>query len=226
MNVNNVFLEAVGVKNEQYPTSGLPEIAFAGKSNVGKSSLINGLINRKKLARTSSAPGKTQTINFYNVEEQLYLVDLPGYGYAKVARTERNRWAKVIEDFLYNRDTLCQVVLLVDGRHEPSANDVLMMDWIKSFGYTPLVIATKMDKLKRSQHQKALSVIRKKLDIKSYHILPFSAMTKAGKDEIWAMFEKIIAERIEENSEFNSRVDEDVDVEIEDIDTEDFSDDE
>ena len=156
MNVNKVFLEAVGVKHEQYPTSGLPEIAFAGRSNVGKSSLINGLINRKKLARTSSAPGKTQTINFYNVEEKLYLVDLPGFGYAKVARTERNRWAQVIEDFLYNRDTLCQVVLLVDGRHEPSANDVMMMDWIKSFGYTPMVIATKMDKLKRSQHQKAL----------------------------------------------------------------------
>jgi len=203
MNVNKVFLEAVGVKKEQYPTSGLPEIAFAGRSNVGKSSLINGLINRKKLARTSSAPGKTQTINFYNVEEELYLVDLPGFGYAKVARTERNRWALIIEDFLYNRDTLCQVVLLVDGRHEPSANDVMMMDWIKSFGYTPMVVATKMDKLKRSQHQKALSIIRKKLDIKSYHIFPFSAMTKTGKDEIWAMFEKIIEERTKENADLN-----------------------
>lgn len=193
MNVQNVFLEAVGVKASQYPTSGLPEIAFAGKSNVGKSSLINGLINRKKLARTSSAPGKTQTINFYNVEEQLYLVDLPGYGYAKVSKSERDKWAQVIEDFLYNRDTLKQVVLLVDGRHEPSANDVMMMDWIKSFGYVPYVIATKMDKLNRSQHQKAISVIRKKLDVKSYHILPFSAVTKAGKDEIWAKFEEILA---------------------------------
>ena len=218
MNVNNVFLEAVGVKKEQYPTSGLPEIALAGKSNVGKSSLINGLINRKKLARTSSAPGKTQTINFYNVEEELYLVDLPGFGYAKVARTERNRWAQVIEDFLYNRDTLCQVVLLVDGRHEPSANDVMMMDWIKSFGFTPMVIATKMDKLKRSQHKKALSVIRKKLEIKSYHIFPFSAVTKDGKDEIWAMFEKIIAERIRENADMNAEAD--IDKETIDINSE------
>jgi len=192
MNVQNVSLEAVGVKFEQYPTSGLPEIAFAGKSNVGKSSLINGLINRKKLARTSGAPGKTQTVNFYNVEEMLYLVDLPGFGYAKVSKSARQHWAGVIDDYLYKRKSLCQVVLLVDGRHEPSANDVLMMDWIKSFGFEPLVVATKMDKLKRSQHQKAISVIRKKLDIKSFNIYPFSAVTKAGKDEIWEIFEKCI----------------------------------
>lgn len=192
MNVQNVTLEAVGVREEQYPTTGLSEIAFAGKSNVGKSSLINGLINRKKLARTSSAPGKTQTINFYNVEEKAYLVDLPGYGYAKVSKTERERWGKIIEDYLYNRKTLRQVILLVDGRHEPSENDIMMLDWIRSFGFDPLVIATKMDKMKRSQQQKSLRLIRKTLDIKSYHLLPFSATTKEGKDEIWEVLDDII----------------------------------
>lgn len=193
MNVQNVTLEAVGVRFEQYPTSGLPEIAFAGKSNVGKSSLINGLINRKKLARTSSAPGKTQTINFYNVEESLYLVDLPGYGYAKVSKRERERWAKVIEDYLHKRHTLRQVILLVDGRHEPSANDIMMLDWIRSFNYEPIVIATKMDKMKRSQQQKALKLIRQTLGIKSQHLYPFSAVSKDGKDKIWEMLETIIS---------------------------------
>jgi GTP-binding protein len=192
MNVQNVYLEAVGVKFEQYPTSGLPEIAFAGKSNVGKSSLLNGLINRKKLARTSGQPGKTQTINFYNVEEKLYLVDLPGYGYARVAKSDRERWAKIIEDYLHQRETLKQVVLLVDGRHEPSNNDQMMMDWIKSFGYDPLVIATKMDKLKRSQHGKAIKTIAKTLNVKSSHILPFSAVTKDGKDQIWEALSQIL----------------------------------
>jgi len=193
MNVQNVTLEAVGVCEAQYPTSGLPEIAFAGKSNVGKSSLINGLINRKKLARTSSAPGKTQTINFYNVEESLYLVDLPGYGYAKVSKSERDRWGKIIEDYLYNRDSLRQVILLVDGRHEPSENDLMMLEWIKSFGFEPLVIATKMDKMKRSQVQKHLSAIRKKLGIKSYHLFAFSAVTKDGKDQIWEVLDDIVS---------------------------------
>ncbi len=192
MNVQNVFLEAVGVKEDQYPTSGLPEVAFAGKSNVGKSSLINGLINRKKLARTSSAPGKTQTINFYNVEDQIYLVDLPGYGYAKVSKKERERWGKIIEDYLHQRQTLRQVILLVDGRHEPSNNDIMMYDWIKTFGFEPIVIATKMDKLKRSQKQKALSTIRKKLNMKSFNLYPFSAETKEGKEEIWEVLDDII----------------------------------
>lgn len=187
MNVQNVYLEAVGVKFEQYPTSGLPEIAFAGKSNVGKSSLLNGLINRKKLARTSAQPGKTQTINFYNVEEQLYLVDLPGYGYARVSKADRERWAKVIEDYLHKRETLKQVVLLVDGRHTPSANDQMMMDWIKSFGYEPLVIATKMDKLKRSQHSKAVKTIANTLNVKPGNVLSFSAITKMEKKK-YGMF--------------------------------------
>ena len=154
MIVNNALLAAVGVKEEQYPKTGLPEIAMAGKSNVGKSSLINTLLRRKALARTSSQPGKTQTINFYQVENLFYFVDLPGYGYAKVYKTERERWAKMIDDYLHTRQTLLQVILLVDGRHEPSANDVQMLEWIRSFGYAPTVIATKMDKMANSSRPK------------------------------------------------------------------------
>lgn len=186
MNVNNVTLEAVTARKEQYPTKGFPEIAFVGKSNVGKSSLINGLINRKKLARTSQNPGKTQTINFYNVEEKLYFVDLPGYGYAKISKAERERWGKMIEDYLHQREYLKLVVLLVDIRHEPSNNDQLMADWIIQMGYKPLIIATKADKIKRSQLNKHVAIIRKALQLeKDIKIVPFSAMTKQGKEHIW-----------------------------------------
>lgn len=203
MNVQNVFLEAVGVKEEQYPVSELPEIAFAGKSNVGKSSLINGLINRKALARTSSQPGKTQTINFYNVEEEVYFVDLPGYGYARVSKEDRKKWSKMIEDYLINRQTLLQVVLLVDGRHVPSENDAMMLDWIRSFGFEPIVIATKMDKMKRSQHGKAMKAICNKLQIKKSSVFPFSATSKEGKDQIWEFFDNLLhnAEYIEVEEE-------------------------
>ena len=195
MNVNHVFLEAVGVKMEQYPDSGLPEIAFAGKSNVGKSSLINSLINRKALARTSGQPGKTQTINFYNVEEQLYFVDLPGYGYAKVSKSERERWGKMIETYLKERETLRHVVLLVDIRHAPSENDQIMMNWMCYNGFKPIVIATKADKIKRSQLAKHVSIIRKKLQLEEKDlIIPFSAQTKQGKDQIWNAIEKVIFE--------------------------------
>lgn len=211
MNVQKVFLEAVGVKDSQYPTSGLPEIAFAGKSNVGKSSLINGLINRKSLARTSSAPGKTQTVNFYNVEEKLYFVDLPGYGYAKVAKTAKEKWAVVIEDYLHTRKTIKQVVLLVDGRHEPSNNDINMLNWILSFGYQPIVIATKMDKLSRNQQIKSIGLIAKTLEIQQSNVFPFSAMTKAGKDQIWDKFDELVAEGLTPREELY-----DEDEEIED----------
>lgn len=199
MNVQNVTLEAVAARVEQYPTTGLPEIAFAGKSNVGKSSLINGLVNRKKLARTSASPGKTQTINFYNVENQLYFVDLPGYGYAKVSKSERERWAKMIEDYLHQRQELKQVVLLVDGRHEPSSNDIMMMDWMVGFGFEPLVIATKMDKLSRNEANKSLALIRKTLQVKADHVLPFSAVTKAGKEAIWEYVEGLISQEAEQD---------------------------
>lgn len=193
MNVNNAYLAAVGVKEEQYPTNELPEIAFAGKSNVGKSSLINALVRRKALARTSSQPGKTQTINFYNVEESLYFVDLPGYGYAKVSKSERERWAKMIDDYLHTRQTLMQVVLLVDGRHEPSANDRQMLDWIRSFGYEPMVVATKVDKMGKQQQDKALKLIRQSLSLSSHQLFPFSALNKSGLEDIWEAFDQMLA---------------------------------
>ena len=194
MIVNNASLAAVGVKEEQYPKTGLPEIAMAGKSNVGKSSLINTLLRRKALARTSSQPGKTQTINFYQVENAFYFVDLPGYGYAKVSKTERERWAKMIDDYLHTRQTLLQVILLVDGRHEPSANDVQMLEWIRSFGYAPVVIATKMDKMGKQQQAKALKLIRQTLHLESGQLFPFSALTKDGTEAIWEMLDKLLAE--------------------------------
>lgn len=191
MNVNNVVLEAVGVKMEQFPTSGLPEIAFAGKSNVGKSSLINGLVNRKALARTSSQPGKTRTINYYNVENCCYFVDLPGYGYAKASKASREEWGKMIEYYLKKRTELKLVVLLVDIRHEPSANDQLMADWIRANNFEPIVIATKADKINRSQLQKQITMIKKTLDLKNTNIvIPFSFVTKQGKEEIWRVFEE------------------------------------
>ena len=194
MIVNNASLAAVGVKEEQYPKTGLPEIAMAGKSNVGKSSLINTLLGRKALARTSSQPGKTQTINFYQVENAFYFVDLPGYGYARVSKTERERWARMIDDYLHTRQTLLQVLLLVDGRHEPSANDVQMLEWIRSFGYAPVVIATKMDKMGKQQQAKALKLIRQTLRLESGQLFPFSALTKDGTEAIWEMLDKLLAE--------------------------------
>lgn len=193
MIVNNASLAAVGVKEEQYPKTGLPEIAMAGKSNVGKSSLINTLLGRKALARTSSQPGKTQTINFYQVENAFYFVDLPGYGYARVSKTERERWARMIDDYLHTRQTLLQVLLLVDGRHEPSANDVQMLEWIRSFGYVPAVIATKVDKMGKQQQAKALKLIRQTLRLESGQLFPFSALTKDGTEPIWEMLDTLLA---------------------------------
>lgn len=193
MQVNNVSLEAVGVKMEQFPMTGLPEVAFAGKSNVGKSSLINGLVNRKALARTSGQPGKTRTINFYNVENLLYIVDLPGYGYAKTSKAERESWGKMIEYYLKRRESLRLVVLLIDIRHEPSENDKMMADWIRQNGFEPIVVATKADKIKRSQLTKHINMIKKAMSIKENGVvLPFSSMTKQGKDEIWLAIENAL----------------------------------
>ncbi|GMQ62315.1 ribosome biogenesis GTP-binding protein YihA/YsxC [Vallitalea maricola] len=193
MNVNNVNLEVVSGNASQFPDTGLLEVAFAGKSNVGKSSLINALINRKSYARTSSQPGKTQTINFYNIEDKLYFVDLPGYGYAKVSKTERERWGKFIESYLYERQQLKQILLLVDIRHEPGNNDKMLYDWIVYNGFDPIVIATKLDKIKRSQIDKHVSIIRKSLGITDRKkIVPFSATTKQGKDTLWEIIDDII----------------------------------
>ena len=219
MLVNNVKLEAVGVKFDQYPETGLPEVAFAGRSNVGKSSLINGLINRKALARTSGQPGKTQTINFYNVEEQLYFVDLPGYGYARTSKESRAKWGAMIEEYLNNRETLGMIILLVDIRHKPNENDQQMMKYITEAGFMPLVVATKADKIKRSQLVKHLKVIQEALNLESYQeIMPFSSMTKMGKDEVWeeidgwlAMInEEIIDEDLVEEVSDNNDISEDL----------------
>ncbi|MCI7131186.1 MAG: ribosome biogenesis GTP-binding protein YihA/YsxC [Lachnospiraceae bacterium] len=193
MVIKEVSLETVCGITSKIPDNRLPEIAFAGKSNVGKSSLINALMNRKSLARTSSQPGKTQTINFYNINQAMYLVDLPGYGYAKVARSEKEKWGKMIENYLHKSKQLKAVFLLIDIRHTPGANDKTMYDWIVYQGYQPIIIATKLDKLKRSQVQKALKEVRTGLGLQAENIvIPFSAQTKQGRDEIWALMDELI----------------------------------
>ena len=192
MIIKNVSLDIVCGITSKLPQTRRPEVAFAGKSNVGKSSLINGLLNRKALARTSSQPGKTQTINFYNVNESIYLVDLPGYGYAKVAQSEKEKWGKMIEKYLHTSKDLKAVFLLIDIRHEPSANDKMMYDWIVHNGYEPIIIATKLDKLKRSQVQKSIKMIKEGLKLRpGSSIFPFSAETKQGRDEIWAKIDEL-----------------------------------
>ncbi len=192
MRVNNVSLAAVGVKMSQYPDDNKPEVAFAGKSNVGKSSLINSMIYRKALARTSQSPGKTRTINFYDVENTLYFVDLPGYGYARASKSEIAKWNKVIEDYLKKRRSLAAIILLIDIRHEPGKNDITMYNWLKYYGYEIIIAATKSDKIKRSQLDKHISVIRKTLELeKDDIIIPFSSETKSGRDELWEEIEKI-----------------------------------
>lgn len=193
MIVKSAELETVCGITSKLPSNELPEIAFAGKSNVGKSSLINGLLNRKSLARTSAQPGKTQTINFYNVNKELYFVDLPGYGYAKVSVEIRAKWGKMIERYLHGSSQLKKVFLLVDIRHTPSENDCMMYDWIVDNGYEPVIICTKLDKIKRSQVQKNLKIIREKLNlVPGTTMIPFSAQTKQGRDEIWNLIESTL----------------------------------
>lgn len=191
MVIKNVNLETVCGITSTLPENTLPEIAFAGKSNVGKSSLINALMNRKSYARISATPGKTQTINFYNINRSFYLVDLPGYGYAKVSEQEKQRWGQMVERYLHGSKQLRAVFLLIDIRHDPSANDRLMYDWISAQGYRPVIIATKLDKIKRSQKDKQLKAIRQGLSlIPGTRIIPFSSVTGQGKEEIWELAEK------------------------------------
>lgn len=193
MEVINVELAAVGVKMEQYPTDGKKEVAFVGKSNVGKSSLINSMIRRKALARTSSSPGKTRTINFYDVEGLLYIVDVPGYGYAKASKSEIKKWGKMINEYLEKREELEAIVMLVDIRHDPGKNDIMMYDWLKHYGYDIIVAATKSDKLSRNQIQKHLSAIKKGLNLSAEDkLIPFSSETKQGVEELWEVIEKAI----------------------------------
>ncbi|OUQ48222.1 ribosome biogenesis GTP-binding protein YihA/YsxC [Lachnoclostridium sp. An118] len=190
MVIRNISLETVCGITSTLPENDKPEIAFAGKSNVGKSSLINALMNRKSFARISATPGKTQTINFYNINDALYLVDLPGYGYAKVSQQEKEKWGKMIERYLHSSKQLRAVFLLIDIRHEPSANDKMMYDWVVSQGYNPIIIATKQDKLKRSQIDKHVRMLRQGLKlVPGTRIIPFSSVTKQGRDEIWELVE-------------------------------------
>ncbi len=193
MEVKNSSLAAVGTNFSQYPQDGRPEIAFAGKSNVGKSTLINAMLGRRALARTSSQPGKTRTINFYDVNGVMYAVDLPGYGYAKAPKTEIARWSKMIEEYLQKREELKAIILLIDIRHEPGKNDVMMYEWLKHYGYNIIIAATKSDKLNRSQIPKQLSVIRKTLGLGAEDVLiPFSGEKKTGVDELWAEMERFL----------------------------------
>lgn len=195
MVIKNVDLETVCGITSKLPDNQLPEVAFAGKSNVGKSSLINALVNRKALARTSSRPGKTQTINFYNINKSLYFVDLPGYGYAKASVKVKEQWGKMVENYLHRSKQLKQVFHLIDIRHEPSENDRMMYDWILHNGYRPVIIATKLDKIKKSQVPKQLNLILTTLKAeKGSIIIPFSAETKQGREEIYAILDKILEE--------------------------------
>lgn len=181
---------ATAVKPSQYPDTLIPEIALVGRSNVGKSSLINCLTNRTKLARTSSTPGKTATINFYDIAGRYRLVDLPGYGYAQVSKTEQERWAKMIETYLSDRFNLVQVIQLVDARHKPTKDDITMLNWIRSFGYSPVVVATKLDKLKKSQIERNLTTIYQMLELDDNSILlPFSAEKRIGREDVLELLE-------------------------------------
>ena len=189
--IKQAELDIVCGVTSRLPDTRMPEVAFAGKSNVGKSSLINGLMNRKSLARTSGQPGKTQTINFYKVNREMYLVDLPGYGYARVSQSEKEKWGKMIERYLHTSRNLKAVFLLIDIRHAPSANDCQMYEWILHNGFRPIIIATKLDKLKRSQVQKNLKILREGLRLeKDVTVIPFSAETKQGREEIWELIDR------------------------------------
>jgi GTP-binding protein len=193
MKIISSDLHAIAVGPKQYPNDNLPEIAFAGRSNVGKSSFINTMINRTNLARTSGKPGKTRTINFYIINEKFRLVDLPGYGYAQVSKTEKEKWGHIIEEYLETRENLKEIMLIVDMRHEPTAQDLMMYNWIKSFGYSGLVVATKADKISKANWQKNVSIIKKKLGVEDTNlIIPFSASKKINIDKAWKIMEDIL----------------------------------
>lgn len=199
MVIKSVNLETVIGITSGIPENIHPEIAFAGKSNVGKSSLINGLMNRKSYARTSSQPGKTQTINYYNINDRIFFVDLPGYGYATASQSVKVKWGKMIEDYLHQSRQLKAVFLLIDIRHDPSANDKTMYDWILHNGYKPIIIATKLDKINRSQIQKHIKMVRLGLDVeKDTVVIPFSAVSKQGREEIYALIEGFLEPEKEE----------------------------
>ena len=201
MKIKSVNLETVIGPTSALPANTLPEVAFAGKSNVGKSSLINVLMNRKHLARTSAQPGKTQTINFYNINEAIYLVDLPGYGYARASRGEQEKWGHMIERYLYESQMLRAIFLLIDIRHEPGRHDRQMFEWIDYMGYQPIIIATKADKIKRSQLDRQLSMIRRTLGCdRDTILLPFSSQTKQGLEDLYDLMEQVIENEASEDN--------------------------
>lgn len=193
MKIRKAELVITAAKQEQYPKDEQLEIALAGRSNVGKSSLINTLVNRRNLARTSSSPGKTQTINFYNINDEFRLVDLPGYGYAKVSLKERERWGKMIENYLTNRRNLAEVLLLLDIRHSPGEHDKMMYDWIRSFGFNGIIIATKADKISKGKWNKHIAMIQRELGVENREfIVPFSATSRLNKDKVWDVIKEVL----------------------------------
>lgn len=201
MNIHNVNLTVSAVRENQYPKNGLPEIAFAGRSNVGKSSLINKMLNRKSLARVSQTPGKTVTINFYNIDDTVHLVDLPGYGYAQRSQSEIQKWGDMIETYLKSRDELIKTVLLVDSRHAPTKDDILMLEWLRAYDESGIVVvATKVDKLKKSQIEQNLNMICEKLELGEEDILvPFSTKDDEGKFTLWDIINLLLeADRLGE----------------------------
>ena len=199
MVIKKVNLDIVIGVSSEVPATQFPEVAFAGKSNVGKSSLINALMNRKSYARTSSQPGKTQTINYYNINDSMFLVDLPGYGYASVSQSVKEKWGKMVERYLKRSRQLRQVFLLIDIRHDPSANDKMMYDWIVSNGFQSVIVATKLDKIKRSQQDKQIKAVRNGLGLgKDDILIPVSSETKQGVDKLWETIESFISDEHEE----------------------------
>lgn len=192
MKILKAELERVAVSKNQYPKDDLLEIALVGRSNVGKSSFINSMVNRKNLARTSAKPGKTRTINFYNINNELRFVDLPGYGYAKVSMKEREKWGKIIEEYLNTRENLIEVILLVDIRHEPTELDVIMYNWIKSYNFKGLVIATKADKISKGKYQKHIKLIKNRLGVDDANlIIPYSAVDKLNSQKVWQIIKDL-----------------------------------
>lgn len=195
ININNSKFEISAVAEKQYPATELPDIAFIGRSNVGKSTLINSLLNRKKIARVSARPGKTQLINFFNIDEKLYFVDLPGYGYAKVSKQSKEAWGKMIEKYLIGRKQLKLLVLLVDIRHAPSADDKIMLNWLNEVGANYIIVATKSDKLAKTKVKARVEQLKKEFEFEGkLRIIPFSSETKQGKDELWSEIESVISE--------------------------------
>ncbi|NLV77611.1 MAG: YihA family ribosome biogenesis GTP-binding protein [Tissierellia bacterium] len=193
MRINKAELERIAVNQTQYPKPYLPEIAFAGRSNVGKSSFINSMVNRRNLARTSGKPGKTRTINFYNINDEFRLVDLPGYGYAQVSKSEKEKWGYIIEEYLSSRENLIDVILLVDIRHQPTELDLMMYNWIKAFGFSGLVIATKADKITRGKYKSQINMLKKQLEIADEKlILPYSSTKKINRELVWERLERIL----------------------------------